>query len=364
MEYVFDRFDTVAVSFSGGKDSTAVLNTALQMATDKKRLPLEVFTFDEEAIPPETVEYMSRVAERDDVSFSWFCVPLEHRNACSVDSPYWYCWAPEDEPIWCRELPATAVTAMPRRTRGGIPDYIPHLFRADRGTVANVMGIRTDESMTRYRHIATKAGNTAFVMPPQARSKHISNVYPIYDWSVDDVWLAPDRMGWDYNRAYDVMSLAGISLSQQRCCPPFGEQPLRGLWIFKSCWPELWAKMVYRVPGAATAARYANTDLYGCGVADDDKPEGMSWREITMQAMSKLEASSRKEVAEAIASCISIHRKRSDEPMPDDEPDPKSGFCWKTLYTAAKIGGNKFGRQQQKMANKALAERRKRGILK
>jgi hypothetical protein len=48
--------------------------------------------------------------------------------------------------------------------------------------------------------------------------------------------------------------------------------------------------------------------------------------------------------------------------MPDDEPDPKSGFCWKTLYTAAKVGGDKFGRQTQKMGKQALLVRMKNGI--
>jgi len=62
--------------------------------------------------------------------------------------------------------------------------------------------------------------------------------------------------------------------------------------------------------------------------------------------------------------CVSNHRNRTgNAAMPDDEPHPQSGFCWKILYTAAKIGGNKFGRQFQKMSTKALLERQKNGIL-
>lgn len=364
-DYLYDRFDTVAVSFSGGKDSTAVLNCAIEVATAKKRLPVEVFTFDEEAIPPETVEYMERVRQRDDVAFRWFCVPIEHRNACSNSQPYWYCWAPEDQHKWCRELPGRAITDIPSGKRSGIPDYIPWIFGPEKGTVANCMGIRTQESMTRFRHIANKKGQNAFIMPGKSPAKHIQNVYPIYDWTTEDVWLAPDMFRWDYNRAYDVMAKQGMPITKQRCCPPFGEQPLRGLWTYQQCWPELWAKMVERVHGAATAARYANTELYGCGVKDDDLPEGMTWRELTMNALSNLKAGSRKEAAEAISSCITSHRNRTNgRSMPDDEPDPQSGFCWKTLYIAAKIGGNKFDRQHQKMQNNALNERKKRGILK
>src|SRR5687767_12790853 len=92
LRHVFERFDQIAVSFSGGKDSTVCLNLALEAARDTKRLPLQVLTFDEEAIPPETVEYLARTAEKPDIDFKWYCVPIEHRNACSPSEPHWYPW--------------------------------------------------------------------------------------------------------------------------------------------------------------------------------------------------------------------------------------------------------------------------------
>ena len=45
----------------------------------------------------------------------------------------------------------------------------------------------------------------------------------------------------------------GVSKHEQRVCVTFGEEPMRGLWQYKVGWPELWAKMCGRVPGAATA---------------------------------------------------------------------------------------------------------------
>lgn len=362
-EYMFDTFDNVAVSFSGGKDSTACLHLALTVATDKKRLPLRVFTFDEEAIPPETVEYMARIAARDDIAFEWYCVPVEHRNACSTDSPYWYCWAPEDRARWVRPLPELAITTPLTKKRVGIPDMIPKLYPRADGTVCNVMGIRTEESITRYQHIATKRGDRAFLIAAKSGPfAHVRNAYPIYDWRVEDIWLAPQLNGWDYNRAYDVMSMAGIPLRYQRCCPPFGDQPIRGLGRFASCWPELWARMVDRVPGAATAARYANTELYLPSGTQAELNEGQTWRERTLEAMDKLEPRARAEVAVAIRSCIRVHESRSSDPIPDAEPHPLSGYCWKFLYIPAKVGSDKFGRQSQKVWRLAVYERRKRGI--
>lgn len=361
MEYLFDTFDHVSVSFSGGKDSTACLNLALRMATEKKRLPLDVYTFDEEAIPPETVEYMARVASRDDIAFRWYCLPIEHRNACSTRQPYWYPWAPEDRQKWVRELPQNAIIEPMLSKRAGIPDHVPKLFDARKGLCANIMGIRTQESMTRHRAIATKKGDRAWIQPPSI-ARHVQNVYPIYDWRVEDIWIAPEICGWDYNRAYETMTLAGIPFSLQRCCPPFGEQPIRGLWKFKQCWPQLWSKMVDRVHGAATAARYGNSDLYACGVSDEDLPEGKTWRELTMETMMRLDSRARSEVAEAISKMIRAHRNRSSNELPDDVPDPLSGFCWKSIYTIAKVGGDKFGRQTQKVTKRAIEERIRNGI--
>ena len=76
---------------------------------------------------------------------------------------------------------------------------------------------------------------------------------------------APAQFGWDHNAAYDVMEYAGISHNDQRCAPPYGEEPMRGLWTFAVCFPEIWDKMSRRVPGAATAARYSTTELYAFG---------------------------------------------------------------------------------------------------
>jgi predicted phosphoadenosine phosphosulfate sulfurtransferase len=54
----YDIFDKVVIMFSGGKDSTVCLNLTLQVAKERNKLPLEVYFFDEEAIPYETIDYV------------------------------------------------------------------------------------------------------------------------------------------------------------------------------------------------------------------------------------------------------------------------------------------------------------------
>jgi len=378
IEYLFDTFDYVTVSFSGGKDSTVCLNLCLEVARKKNRLPLNVYTFDEECIPPETVEYMDRISDNPDIDFKWYCVPIVHRNACSRKHPYWNPWDSDKKDIWVRELPAKAITDFDGFERVGLDQLGMNMFPPTLGTVALVMGIRSQESITRHRMVAVKHGFGAFMSPfmtssrvpgtlsqRSRTSKNITKAYPAYDWQTEDVWVAPKLYGWDYNHAYDVMQKAGIPLASQRCAPPFGEQPIRGLHQFKTCWPELWSKMTARVPGAATAARYARTELYGNQAAyTAPLPEGMTWEQWTLYLLSKLEPKSRSEASNAIFQCIKMHRKRSKNAMPDSVPDKLSGFCWRFLIVAAKVGGNKFDRITQQMANLALTERAKNGIFK
>lgn len=78
---VYDLFDHVQISFSGGKDSTAVLNLCHIVAQERGRLPLDVVFWDEEAIHPETVDYVARVSRCDWVRMRWFCLPVKHVNA-------------------------------------------------------------------------------------------------------------------------------------------------------------------------------------------------------------------------------------------------------------------------------------------
>lgn len=364
MAATFDRFDKVFVSFSGGKDSTACMNIAAEAAKLVGKLPLDVVTYDEEAIPPETVEYMERVAAREDIRFHWYCIPLKHRNACSRKHPYWHPWDDECPDLWVRPLPPRAITSLRgfKKTMG-TEDCPPLLFGPEYGRVCNVMGIRCQESMSRYMSVASKKGFECFTI--KTDSPWMTKAYPIYDWSLEDVWVAPSRFGWDYNRAYDRMEACGVTRVDARCSPPYGEQPIRRLWSYSQCWPDLWAKMTQRVHGAATAARYANTELYGIGVAEDSLPPGTTWKQHTLGTLGKLLGAAKQDVAAAMASLINQHKScysRSafpEKPIPDFEPDPVSGMSWKIIYAVAAAGGNKFGRQLIKATNNANKTRKK-----
>ena len=348
--HTFDRFDHVAVMFSGGKDSTVCLELTLAEAKRRKRVPLDVIFFDEEAQAPETIEYMTRTQHREDVALRWYCIPVKHRNACSRRSPYWNPWAPEHADKWCRPLPDGAITDLAGFDRRTIPDCASLVFPYEKyGQVGEICGIRAGESLRRYRCVTARTYENYIAQCPTAA--HVYFTKPIYDWTTEDVWTAPAKLGWDYNRAYDVMEKAGISRHVQRVCPPYGEEPLQNLWMYGVCWPDLWEKMIRRVPGAATAARYSRSPVYAFA-GKLGKPADMSWPDVIAGVIARWPPEIGADIAHRIKAWIDLHNKDTNgAPIPDSVPHPVSGVCWELIHKIAIRGDlkNRKNRQLQSL---------------
>lgn len=321
VEYAYQRFDKIVVSFSGGKDSTAVLNCCVEVARKLNRLPVRVIFFDEEVIHPPTIEYVERVRQRPELQFEWYCLPVKHRNACSNDEPYWYCWDPAKKDLWVRPMPDNVITDHPRFRKGmSFQEFCNQMFPPELGTVGVLAGIRTQESLRRFRNAAKKKHDN--YIAAKASNKNTYSVHPIYDWSSEDVWIAVRQFGWDYNRTYDVFNRTRWfnRYLAQRVCPPFGEEPLRGLWCYAECWPAMWHKMLSRVAGVGTAWRYSNTELYGIGRLG--KPMNMTWEQFLPCILDSWPSATRRLVQAGLDVMLESHFSRTDDPIPDQRYTP------------------------------------------
>lgn len=358
IRFCYKNYDKVVVSFSAGKDSTAVLNLTIEVARELGKLPVHAIFFDEEAIHPPTVEYAMRVRNNPDVKLDWYCLPVKHRNDCSNEQPYWYCWNPEERDLWCREMPEFAIADHPTFKMGmSFQEWGPLCFGPEHGKVCWLTGIRTQESLRRYRVIATKK-NEAFVNT-YAENKNCYRAFPIYDWSSEDVWKLVELQDLDYNHTYDIFNKTELhgKLLHQRVCPPYGEEPLRGLWIYAECFPDLWHKMLYRVKGVATAWRYANTELY----SNWSKPENKTWREYFDIILVGYDPEYQDLIKRNVNSLINQHYSKTNDRISDEDTHPLSGASWKFFCKIAQKGDFK-GRQKQNMVGEGMRVLEKMGM--
>ena len=108
LRLIFEEFDNIYVSFSGGKDSSLLLNLTLDFR--RKYYPekkIGVFHQDFEAQYTVTTEFIERTFERikDEVEPYWVCLPMATRTALSSYQMYWYPWDDTKEEAWVRPMP-------------------------------------------------------------------------------------------------------------------------------------------------------------------------------------------------------------------------------------------------------------------
>lgn len=286
IEWTFDHFERISVSFSGGKDSTVMLHLVMDEAIKRKRKVALLF-IDLEGQYRVTIEHIERCYRKywDHIEPYWCCLPIHLRNAVSMYETHWICWDEEKKPAWIREAPEIAITDpnyFPFFRKGmEFEEFVPEWseWYSDGKMCASLVGIRTDESLNRYRTIAslykdTLEGKqwTTLVRP------NVYSVYPIYDWKVEDLWTYQGKYpALPYNVLYDMMHKAGLTLSQMRICQPYGDDQRRGLWLFHLIEPETWARVVSRVNGANSGALYIQETGNITGYRRVSKPPGHTW---------------------------------------------------------------------------------------
>ena len=294
LKFIFEEFENIYISFSGGKDSGLLLN--LVMEYQKKYYPdrkIGVFHQDFEAQYTVTTEYIERTFEqiKDEVEPYWVCLPMATRTAVSSYEMFWYPWDDTKKEAWVRPMPKfdyvinldnnPISTYKYRMHQEDLAKQFSRWYKIshdDKKTVC-LLGMRAEESMHRYSGFLNKKygyKNNCWI------SKQFSDVWcasPLYDWSLNDVWHANAIFHYDYNHLYDLYHMAGLQVSQMRVASPFNDYSKDSLNLYRVIDPQIWSKLVGRVQGANFAAIYGKSRAMG--YRNITLPEGHTWKSYT-----------------------------------------------------------------------------------
>ena len=202
----FQNNKTVAMSFSGGKDSICmsdiVIKTMQKYGISFARLM--VIFFDEEAIYPDVekivLEWRSKFMSLG-AKFYWFCLPIKHYNCCNKleNDESFICWEPGKESVWVRQMPKFAIRNHTAFRMGMSYQVFGEKIFKD---IPQMVGLRMAESLQRRSAISRITKSTF--------------IYPIYDWKDNDIWLYIQRTGLQIPMTYIYLYKVGVALNKLR----------------------------------------------------------------------------------------------------------------------------------------------------
>ncbi len=328
--YAFDNFEKLYVSFSGGKDSSVMFHLVMEEAIARSKT-VGVLIIDLEAQYKNTDEHLLEMVTKyaDHIDLHWVCLPMLLRNAVTNYEPRWMCWEPDKKDLWVRQIPKLGITDFTK-----YPFFQPGMefeefmvlfaiWYAEDVTCGAFIGIRADESLNRFRTIASKSKLMhAGKQYTTQVAENVFNVYPIYDWKTEDIWRFHSKHPkLAHNKIYDLMHKAGVPISQQRLCQPYGDDQRRGLWLYHILEPETWFKLIARVNGVNSGALYVQENGNITGYNKIYKPDGHTWKSFTNLLLQSLPKKTRDHYIKRFRGFLAGWRGRGyDEGIPDEAP--------------------------------------------
>jgi len=258
---VFSNGVKVYVSLSGGKDSICMADVIYKLIQRKEIDPAQLTCvfIDEEAIYDCSIDAMKFWRKRflmAGAKFDWYCLPLKQVSCFNqlTNDESWITWEPGKESVWVRQPPSFSIRSSPYLTCVGSMNYQTFLPKVTKDGIM-LTGVRAAESLQRLQYMST----LNLGMKGITKS---NTIYPIYDWTDNDVWMYIRDNHLDIPEAYLWIYQAGENRHSLRISNFFGADSLRGLKHVAETDPELWARIEKREPNAYLTLLYWDTEWY------------------------------------------------------------------------------------------------------
>lgn len=295
VSFLFDAFEQIVVSISGGKDSTVLAHLALVEAHRRGRR-IGLYFLDEEAVYQSSVDQVERLMEMfpENTIRLWLQIPFRLTNATSVTEGQLVAWEPGKHDLWMRPKKPLAIqhppwnrdteTVRDRRKGFGFYDAIENFERTYSGA-AFLVGLRAaGESPNRWRAVAKNpveiAGRRVYWGTKKGENFAL---YPIYDWNYYDVWRYIHDERLPYSKIYDYQFKKGYAVSEMRVSSLIHERSIRSLCDLQEFEPKTYAKLLKRVKGIALASERAkDAKLFACRTLPKNFQSWIAYRDFLL----------------------------------------------------------------------------------
>lgn len=263
--YIFDEFDNIVVSISGGKDSTVLAHLALTEAHHRGR-KVGLFFLDEEVVYESTIEQVDYLMSLypDNTTRLWLQLEFNLTNASSLTEGQLKCWEAGKHKIWMRPKRADSIKFAPwnretetirDKNKGfGFYDALEN-FHSSRNNTAFLVGLRATESPNRWRAVSKNPGYRDVFWCTGMKNGNVS-FYPLYDWNFHDIWKYIYDHKLRYSRIYDYMHKKGMGLQEIRVSSLIHEKSFKALVELPEFEPKTYDRLLGRVKGISVGNLY------------------------------------------------------------------------------------------------------------
>ena len=252
MAWIFDHYETIVVSVSGGKDSTVCFELAHAEAVKRGR-KIKCFFLDQEAEYQASIDIVSEYMCRPNVEPYWYQVPVRMTNATSYAQDMLFAWEPGKQ--WVRDKHPLAIHECADSPNRFYPfvEWFDNKFGEG---AAHIVGLRSEESLNRFRAVTAHPALPHINWSTKTASGAVK-FYPIYDWSYEDVWTYFGNHGIRYNRIYDLLWSKQTAISGMRVSNLIHEKAYESLATLQEFEHDTYERLQARLEGVHLAGLYA-----------------------------------------------------------------------------------------------------------
>jgi predicted phosphoadenosine phosphosulfate sulfurtransferase len=249
---LFDMYDNISVSVSGGKDSSVLFDLAWKEAQKRDRT-IDVMFIDQEAEFEATIDVIRSISQLPNVNMKWYQIPFKMTNSISYEQDYLNCW----DGMNIRPFELNSIKSIGSNNELTWEKLLVTLEKQCDKRTAQLIGLRSSESLNRYRAVVKNPAIDNINWSSKTANDNLINFYPIYDWGFDDVWRYIYEEKINYNRIYDHQFAKDYHKDEMRISCLIHEKSYKCLVDLPEFEPETFEWLCQRVKGVDTAMRYA-----------------------------------------------------------------------------------------------------------